>query len=185
MSDKKDKKKSKWFTKKEITTPLLILNKLLALEGDKRLQLKQEKKPNLGKAKAKEKTQEELDSERDKRKLESKEREKSKLNKDKQVDNKQVDNKQVEIIEQSDVNTKIPIIFQDIDKQYQTNLNYIIPQLNEIYLAINKKDKVDAEDNEVVITRTDVKEDETIIEGQSRIYVDEYIPPIKVSEIKI
>lgn len=177
MSDKKDNKKSKWFTKKEVTTPLMILNKLLALEGDKRLQLKREKKTNLGKAK---KTQEELDAEREKRKLESKEREKSKLNKDKKVDNKQI-----ETVEQSDANTKIPIVFQDIDQQYQKNLNYIIPQLNEIYLAINKKDKVDGEENEVVITRTDVKEDETTIEGQTRIYVDEYIPPIKVSEIKI
>ena len=67
----KTNKKKDGLQKKEVTTPLGILNKLLDLEGDKRLRLKStEKKTNLGKSKKT--SPEQLSAERKKREEESK-----------------------------------------------------------------------------------------------------------------
>lgn len=175
MNNKNEQKK-RWFTKKEVTTPLGILNKLLDLEGDKRLRLKPtEKKTNLGKSKKT--SPEQLSTERKKREEESKKREEE--SKKRQTDRpdvkKIVDNKQI------DVKTNGSIVFHDIDEQYQEKLNFIIPQLNEIYLAINKENKGDTEENVVHIITKGMEDGETTIESQKSIYVDEYIPPIKVS----
>ena len=168
MNNKNEQKK-RWFTKKEVTTPLGILNKLLDLEGDKRLRLKPtEKKTNLGKSKKT--SPEQLSAERKKREEESKKRQTDRQDVKKIVDNKQID-----------VKTNGSIVFHDIDEQYQEKLNFIIPQLNEIYLAINKENKGDTEENVVRIITKGMEEGETTIESQKSIYVDEYIPPIKVS----
>ena len=53
MSDNKKEKKPGWFTKKEVTTPLMILNRILDLKGDKRLTKKRDKTSTLGKPKRK------------------------------------------------------------------------------------------------------------------------------------
>jgi len=168
MNDKNEQKK-RWFTKKEVTTPLGILNKLLDLEGDKRLRLKPtEKKTNLGKSKKT--SPEQLSAERKKREEESKKRQTNRQDVTKNVDNKQID-----------VKTNGSMVFHDIDQQYQEKLNFIIPQLNEIYQAINKENKGDTEENVVRIITKGMEDGETTIESQKSIYVDEYIPPIKVS----
>ncbi len=73
----------------------------------------------------------------------------------------------------------IPIDFQDIDPTNKQHLIAIIPQLNEIYNAINNKEGIVPEQNEVVLTTKNVDGIETTIK-EERIYVPEYIPQIKL-----
>lgn len=169
-NNKTEKKSSGWFTKKEVTTPLLILNRLLDLKDDKRLRLKVEKP--LGKSKKKRATR---DTEVDKQKRIE---ESDKRMRDKE-ERKQQDSQEKKE-ETVTVEANIPIDFQGIDSKNQEYLKHIIPQLNAIYKAVTQKD-IDEQtgQNEVKITREGFDDENTIVEASTTVYVPKYIPPIK------
>jgi len=170
-NNKTEKKSSGWFTKKEVTTPLLILNRLLDLKDNKRLRLKVEKP--LGKSKKK---QPKRDSEADqKKRLEDS----NKRIRDKEERKEQAPQEKKE--ETVTVNAVIPIDFQGIDSKNQEYLKHIIPQLNAIYKAVTRKDLDEQTgENEVMITREGFDDENTIIESKTSVYVPKYIPPIKI-----
>jgi len=164
-------KKSGWFTKKEVTAPLLILNKLLDLEGDKRLHLKQDTKPNLGKDKKK--TPEELETERKNRELASRNRElaseKRKTKKSTTIESKSDEN--------VDTNSDVNIQFADnIDEPSQKNLTSIITQLNSIYLAINNHDMDAQNKNTIRMTFGEKDDNEYRVTHKEEAFVPEFIP---------
>ena len=75
--------------------------------------------------------------------------------------------------------------FEGIDSKNQEYLKHIIPQLNTIFNSItNTKDDMIGE-NEVVIRREGIDEENRIIEQESKVYVPKYIPPIEVKEIQL
>ena len=185
MSDKKEDKKSKWFTKKEVTTPLMILNRLLDLSGDKRLRAKVEKTASLGK---KIKKDDKIDSEEDieKREAEFKERQERRKGKTAKEEDDKKDVKDVkDVKEGTSIESKIPIDFKDIDTIFQDYLEYIIPQLNEIYSVVTKKEDMDVPENTVLITEETLDDENRIINSQKSFFVPEYIAPIKVPPVKI
>ncbi len=164
MSADNKKNSGKWFTKKEVTTPLKILNKLLNLPPKNQLRLK--KKTSLANKKS-----EAVDT-----------KSKAVNTKSEAVDTKKREKEEEkgkgeEKEEKGDMN--IPIDFQDIDPTNKQHLIAIIPQLNEIYNAINNKEGIVPEQNEVVLTTKNVDGIETTIK-EERIYVPEYIPQIKL-----
>jgi hypothetical protein len=170
MSDKKEEKKekkSKWFSKKQITTPLQILNNLLELEGDKRLQLKEPvKKTSLGKVKE--------DNVPDFEKWDKEEKPLKKDEKKKEEEEQHTD---------TNSTTDIPIEFQNINKKEQQYISKILPQLNEIYNIVRKENRknIKTQQDEVRITTTGVDESTNIIniENVKSVRVDPYIPPLK------
>ena len=182
MSDKKEDKKSKWFTKKEVTTPLMILNRLLDLSGDKSLRAKVEKTASLGK---KIKKDDKIDSEEDieKREAEFKERQERRKGKTAKEEDDKKDVKDVK--EGTSIESKIPIDFKDIDTIFQDYLKYIIPQLNEIYSVVTKKEDMDVPENTVLITEETLDDETRIINSQKSFFVPEYVAPIKVPPVKI
>ena len=158
------KKKSGWFTKKEVTTPLLILNKLLDLEGDKRLQLKQDTIPNLGEDNKK--TQEELDDDR-RRRISASEKRKTK-------GSTHIERKSDEKV---DTNSDVNIQFADnINEQSQKNLTSIITQLNSIYLAINNHDMDAQNKNTVRMIFGERDDNEYRVTHKEEAFVPEFIP---------
>ena len=172
MSNKTEKKSSGWFTKKEVTTPLLILNRLLDLKDDKRLRLKVEKP--LGKSKKKTIMR---DTEADKQKRIE---ESDKRMRDKEERKQEDSQEKKEEEETVTVDTEIPIDFQGIDSKNQEYLKHIIPQLNAIYKAVTQKG-IDEQtgENEVKITREGFDDENTIVEAITTVYVPKYIPSIK------
>ena len=177
MSDNKKEKKPGWFTKKEVTTPLMILNRILDLKGDKRLTKKRDKTSTLGKPKRKNNFAKE-ESDRKKREEDSQERIKKK-------DDKKITTIKEDKASKETVDTVIPMEFEGIDSKNQEYLKHIIPQLNTIFNSItNTKDDMIGE-NEVVIRREGIDEENIIIEQESKVYVPKYIPPIEVKEIQL
>ena len=173
MSDNKKEKKPGWFTKKEVTTPLMILNRILDLKGDKRLTKKRDKTSTLGKPKRKNNFAKE-ESDRKKREEDSQERIKNK-------DDKKITTIKEDKASKETVDTVIPMEFEGIDSKNQEYLKHIIPQLNAIYKAVTRKDLDEQTgENEVMITREGFDDENTIIESKTSVYVPKYIPPIKI-----
>jgi hypothetical protein len=213
--DEHTKKKGRgWFTKKEVTTPLQILNKLLELpeekqlkynplamsqdeKGDKERNDKKDKKiidkeKKDSDARQKDSDARQKDSDTGQKDSDTGQKDSDTGQKDSDTGQKDSDTKQKPSDTTSSSDTKdvtsIQFDFQEIDEQNKKYLKHIIPQLNEIYNLVTTPEKSDAGEDEVLfnIIRSDPSDpDRQVLEKTSSIFVPKYIPPIKTPPIKL
>ena len=188
MTKPAKKKGGAWFTKKEITTPLQILNKLLDLPDEKQLKYNplamSQDEELLKKEQTDKKDTENVDS--DARQSDS---DASQIDSDaSQIDSdaRQSDSDATSS-DTKDV-TSFKFEFKDVDDTNEKLLTNIITQLNEIYNLVTTPKKSEVGEDEVLFKITGYdpsRPDEQKIEKTSNIFVPKYIPPIEIPTIKL
>ena len=170
---KTKKKGGEWFTKKEVTTPLQILNKLLELPKDKELEFNPLVDTPPGDATS---SSDATTSSSDATTSSSDTTTTSSSDGLPAVSDGS--NPGSSKKDSTSTPLDVPITFEDIDESSQDYIRKIIPQLNEIYTIIVSPKKTDIEDNTVQVTLLNQEADKKVIESVTNIYVPEYIAPI-------
>jgi hypothetical protein len=176
---KTKKKGGEWFTKKEVTTPLQILNKLLELPKDKELEFNPLVDTPPGDAtSSSDATTSSSDATTSSSDTTTSSSDTTTSSSDGLPAVSDGSNPGSSKKDSTSTPLDVPITFEDIDESSQDYIRKIIPQLNEIYTIIVSPKKTDIEDNTVQVTILNQEADKKVIESVTNIYVPEYIAPI-------
>ena len=193
MAESTKKKRGAWFTKKEITTPLQILNKLLDLPDEKQLKynpLAMSQDEEIRKKKQFDKKDKKII---DKERIESEERQKDYDARQTVSVTKQKDSgakQKASDATSSDTKdvTSFKFEFKDIDDTNEKLFTNIITQLNEIYNLVTTPKKSEVGEDEVLFNIRGYdpsRPDQQKVEKSTRIFVPKYIPPIEIPPIML
>lgn len=188
MAESTKKKRGAWFTKKEITTPLQILNKLLDLPDEKQLKYNplamSQDEELLKKEQTDKKDTENVDS--DASQIDSDARQSDFDARQSDSDASQIDSGATSS-DTKDV-TSFKFEFKDIDNTNEKLLTNIITQLNEIYNLVTTPKKSEVGEDEVLFNIRGYdpsRPDQQKVEKSTRIFVPKYIPPIEIPPIML